>query len=212
MSSGVRLRLRCRVTTALCCSLASMLAAASPAWAADECGPVPSGGGAVECPTGDYPDGISYDAGVEDLAVVVDPGSTLEGGFDLVGQADLGADLSGVTVTTTDDFEAGVSLDSAAGDAGIRASVVSTSGDGAAGIYSRAADGYTLIYSGNVATTGDGSAGLQVISSGGDQVIVADFTSTTGEGSVGISAGSKTGDIGVLTFGIDTTGDYSAGV
>src|SRR3954466_13503804 len=79
MSSGVRLRLRCRVTTALCCSLASVLAAASPAWAADECGPVPSGGGAVECPTGDYPDGISYDAGVEDLAVVVDPGSTLEG-------------------------------------------------------------------------------------------------------------------------------------
>jgi len=212
MSSDGRLRIRCRATTALCCSLASLAAlAASPAKAADECGPVPLGGGTIECPTADYPDGISYDAGVEDLTVVVDPGSTLEDAFSLIGNADLTADLSGDSVTTTSDFANGVSVNSTAGAIGIRVGDVSTSGDGAAGVYSRGID-YALIYSGNVTTTGDGSAGVEAIGNAGYEVVVADFTNTSGEGSAGVSIGTKSGDVFAMTFGVETSGDYSAGI
>jgi len=116
MSSDGRLRIRCRATTALCCTLAPLLAfVASPAHATAECGPVPPGGGTVECPTADYLDGVSYDAGVEDLTVVVDPGSTVESGFSLVGDSDLSAILDGVSVSSTDDFESAVSVDSGRG-------------------------------------------------------------------------------------------------
>src|SRR4051812_1504717 len=185
MSSDSRWRIRCRVTTALCCTLAPLLAAAaaSPARAADECGAVPPGGGTVECPSADYPTGISYDAGVEDLTVVVDPGSTVEGGFDLQGQNDLSAWLYGVSVSSGDNFLNAVSVVSNAGQVIVHASNASTSGDGAAGVYVRDGGTYAGVYAGTVATSGDGAAGVEVIGNSGYQVVVADFTTTTGDAS-----------------------------
>jgi hypothetical protein len=214
MGSDGRLRTRCRVTTALCCTLAPLLAviAASPARAADECGAVPPGGGTVECPTADYPDGISYDAGVEDLTVVVDPGSTVEGGFNLNGQSDLSALLYGVSVSSTDDFISAVSVNSTGGRLILHVADASTSGDGAAGVYARDGGGYAAVYSGTVATTGDGSAGVQLIGDYGYQVVVADFTHTMGDGSAGVSVGTKSGDVFAMTFGVETDGDDSDGI
>jgi hypothetical protein len=50
----------------------SCLLQAAPAWAANECGPPPPGGGTVICPAGLYPDGISYSA--NGLELVLEPG------------------------------------------------------------------------------------------------------------------------------------------
>ena len=212
MSSDGRLRIRCRATTALC-TLAPLLAfAASPARAADECGPVPLGGGTVECPTANYPDGISYDAGVEDLTVVVDSGSTVESGFSLVGDSDLSAILDGVSVSSTDDFENAVSVDSGSGQLILRVADATSSGDGAAGVYTRSDGSYAALYSGNVSTSGDGSTGVEAIGDAGYQVVVADFTTTTGQDSAGVSVGTKAGDVFAMTFGVETSGDYSAGI
>jgi len=213
MSSDGRLRIRCRATTALCCTLAPLLAfVASPAHATAECGPVPPGGGTVECPTADYLDGVSYDAGVEDLTVVVDPGSTVESGFSLVGDSDLSAILDGVSVSSTDDFESAVSVDSGRGQLILHVADASSSGDAAAGVYTRSTGSYAALYSGNVSTSGDGSAGVEAIGDAGYQVVVADFTTTTGQDSAGVSVGTKSGDVFTMTFGVETSGDDSAGV
>src|SRR5688572_20297709 len=46
---------------------------AVPAWAVDECGPPPPGGGTVSCPAGEYPNGIDYVA-PSDLEILLQPG------------------------------------------------------------------------------------------------------------------------------------------
>jgi len=223
MELRARSRLRCRASTALCCTLASLIAvSAAPAQAADECGPVPLGGGTVECPAADYPGGVSYDAGVEDLTVVVDALSSVENGLALSGDANLTATLSGVSISSIDDFDPAISLNSAGGDvvldlssseaSGFLASSITTDGDGSAGIYARTATGKISIYGATAITSGDGSAGIETISTSGNQDIAADFIATKGEGSTGILAGSKSGDIEAFVLGVDTSGPNSDGV
>ena len=212
MSSDGRLRIRCRVTTALCCSLASLAAfAGTPAQAADECGPVPLGGGTIECPTADYPSGISYDAGVEDLTVVVDPGSTLEGPLDLQGLADLAAFANGASIDTSADNQDGVSLDSIVGDLTVAVSDVTTSGANSDGVLAITQDGGIVIgngikgRNGTITTYGGGSDGIHA-EAGGDIQISSANIETLGTGSDGIEAHSANGGVSIVSSSIDTIG------
>lgn len=68
-----------------------------PAWAANECGPPPPGGGTVNCPPGEYPNGIDY-AAPDDLEILLDPGVITRSESTITAAGDLR--LIGPTQTT----------------------------------------------------------------------------------------------------------------
>src|SRR3982750_3235054 len=70
---------------------------AAPAWAVNECGPPPPGGGTVTCPAGEYPTGIDY-AAPGDLEILLQPGVVTRGNSTMTSPGFIR--LSGPTATT----------------------------------------------------------------------------------------------------------------
>lgn len=67
---------------------ATFLLPAAPAWAANECGVPPPGGGTVTCPPGEYPGGIDYVAPA-DLEILLQPGVVTRSESNIAAAGDL---------------------------------------------------------------------------------------------------------------------------
>lgn len=162
---------------------------ATPARAADECGPLNAG--VVECTAEDGPfdEGIAYDA-VGDLTISLEDGLVV----------DPEATFAGINVSATG---GSVLVDGADAD------VVSTD---ASGLVAFAPDGDLTIVLDDVTTTGDYAHGIDTFTFFGDTNITVDTVNTDGAYALGIVAGSIGGGINVSANSINTKGYAADGV
>ncbi|MGZ8363156.1 MAG: autotransporter domain-containing protein [Caulobacteraceae bacterium] len=117
----------------------------------------------------------------------------------------------GVTITTTGDKEAGVSLTSTNGDLNVAVNDIDTAGWLSDGVFASTDTGSITIVNGvkgqngDITTHGDLSDGIHAYA-GGDIGIVSDAIHTYGAGSNGIHADSSGGAISITSTEIDTHG------
>lgn len=205
-------------------SLFAFTAMPSAAYAQNECGAAPVGGGTVECPPSGnpYATGISYPTAVDDLTVVLDPTDNITNTV-RVRSTTPSVDLriEGATNThigTTAPGAPGVDISSSAGTVYASLDVVSTTGSSAIGVNANSSDGTTVLVH-NVSTTGKYSDGIHATvtgpsnSEGQPAVFVTSGTiSTTGKYSDGIDARNPLGSVYVTSTAITTSGAGSRGI
>ncbi len=190
-------------------ALGLVLAASTPALAANECGPPPPGGGTVTCtPAGNtFPAGIDYDPVVEDLTVVLQPGVVVinNGTPAQPNGVEIGSSTAGVDLSLQGGTNTSITTNAASHD----------------GVDVVATDGTVTVAVDDVSTTLATSRGI-VASGRGTTTVTADTVSTLGDNSDGISAEegnfilpgvppSPTGTR-VTVNSVTTAGDNSTGI
>jgi hypothetical protein len=211
---------------------------AAPAWAVNECGPPPPGGGTVTCPAGEYPNGIDYLAPSR-LEVLLDPGvvtrseSRIEtvGDLRIVGPANtklnsaplpspppvsggplaLLAQASGTLFVHVDDLTGGASL-SGVGSVTFIADRLSTPG-GTGVLVQTTGAGETLVRINSVSTAGFLSPAINVSSPDGDIRVEAGTIRTGTHASPGIVTRAGAGsNVFIESRSIETSGEQSHGI
>ena len=200
----------------------------SAAFAQNECGAPPPGGGTVTCTTAGnpYAGGIEY-APVEDLTVVLEPGVIVDEGITVTsGTPGVDIRIEGGTDTQISSTESGTPNDgvhvTSNGTSFIEVDDVSTTGDSSNGIFGAGFAGSTVIAD-TVSTTGDSSAGIFAASgatkyAGGDVSVTVNSVTTTGANAIGIDATSvggkysSGGNITITSGDVQTSGDGATGI
>lgn len=205
---------------------ASLLVYASPAFAQNECGAPPPGGGTVTCTTDEnpYPDGIEYLAPT-DLTVVLEPGVVVAQGVTLLSGA-FGVDLrlEAAVDTQISSTETGSPFGDGVGVVGsgsvyVAVDDVDTAETQSSGIFAQSGTD-AIVIADTVQTSGDVSSGIVALRfplkyTGGDISVTANSVTTQGDASGGIHAASLYGggtDISVSSGTVSTSGDNSPGI
>ncbi len=213
-----------RTSTALS-SLLAVAAFASPAYAANECGPATSGAVVCTAAGNPYAGGISYTP-TGNLQLTTNSDVAATGTVSVNGTGTTQITNNG-TITTTG---AGTSFTPGAQGIFARGSSVSVGGTGAistSGLNARGVDaatsgaGAVTVNVGNVTTTGTGGGGpgffpnssaIFANTDAGAITVTGGTLQTAGDFASGVQAISNTGDITINTGAITTTGANANGV
>lgn len=172
-------------TSSIGIALAAIATGATPALAANECGPAPSG--SVTCtPTGNpYATGITY-APTGSLTLTTESGVV----------ANNTVRVSGVGTTTVTNN-----------------GMISTTADGAVGIDAKGTTGVVVNGKGPITTTGARAIGVRVVDNVSPSVTIDVGTiSTAGAAADGVQALTRVGSVSVTTDAITATGDNAYGI
>lgn len=221
------------ITTATGPLALGMMAFATPASAAQECGLAPLGDGSVTCVASDnpFPDGITYTAIADDLTVslesgvVVSTSSNATSGIVLAGSGTSAVTLDGgaAAITTSGTSSTAVDVSSFSGPVTVNIGNVSTSGALSGGV--RAIGGLNSnvsVTTGNVTTTGlEGSTffflptstAITATAAGtGNVTVDAGDIATAGLGARGVNASASAGDVSIATGTVSTTGNNAIAI
>ncbi|MEM8695951.1 MAG: autotransporter domain-containing protein [Pseudomonadota bacterium] len=224
LASGHRARRSAiRHGTALA-GIATAMALASPATAADECGVLPGGGGTVTCSDVDnpFPNGITYVTPTDpitlvagDTIVVTTAGADLEGNDNDGGTGTVAVNSAAAIMTAGDNAE-GIEVNTTTGDASVRHDgTINTSGSGAEGIRINTTSGNASITgTGNVSTTGPSTETVEAVSltsNGGAIDVTIAGASAAGDNGDGVFASAGGGNISVTSTGAISTAGQSGG-
>lgn len=188
----------------------ALFALPSAAYAQNECGVAPVGGGTVTCDSdgNPYPDGIAYIAPADDLTVVLEDGvvidttGSLNSGVVILDATDADIALSGRTNTAiTTEGSWGVYGTTISGALNLAVDDIVTSGDDATGLVARSESGSVTVNANTVTTTGAGADGIFVSAVGGDLAVTAGDVTVTGTDATAIDARSESGSVSVTSTG-----------
>ncbi len=200
----------------------TMMAAATPALAQNECGTVPANG-VVTCTAANnpYPNGVTYIVPPVDLTINVNPDVVIDTSGNLgIGVFGLATGTQALTlnaapasvIRTSDSGSYGVLLATNDGAINATTGIIRTTGAGATGILTSTATGNTTIVGGNTATTGDNALGISATNNSGAITIATGTVSTAGANATGVSARSDVGNVTVNGGSITTLGANAIGV
>ena len=193
----------------------------TPAWAVNECGPPPPGGGTVNCPAGEYPNGIDYLATPDDLTVVLQPGVVTRSNswIETSGDLNILGALNTQITSSVPDFQTAALIALSRGTATIDLDrVSSTIGEG---IYMESG-GATSVSVNSVTTRNSGifisqgSVPNIPPGSGTGVVVRAGSVTTTASALGGRAAGIEVGSTGVIRVQVSSIstggGGFSNGI
>lgn len=227
-SVGARLKL----SSALAPLAIGLVGFSTPAFAQDECGVPPVGGGTVICGEGSsYASGISYPAQANGLIVQLDDDVAISTTADAtrgvfvssLGSGAIALNGAGATVTTSGANSHGVELTSIGGPVSVSIGDVSTSGSLAGGVRAIGGiNGDVTVVTGNVTTTGlegssffflPNSTGITATAAGtGNVDVTSGAINTAGVGARGVNASAAAGDVAITTGAVTTTGSNAIAV
>ena len=204
-------------------SLAAMtlMAAAGPASADNECGAVPSSG-TVTCTAANnpYSNGVTYIVPPVNLTINVNPDVVIDTSGTLnIGILGLAVDSQSLTVSaapatvirTSDSGSYGILLATNDGAITTTSGVIRTTGTNATGIFATTATGNTTIVGGNTATNGDNALGIEADNNSGTINVAPGIVSTIGVGATGVSVRSDGGNVTIAGGTVTTAGDNAVG-
>jgi hypothetical protein len=196
---------------------------AAPAWAVNECGPPPPGGGTVTCPAGEYPHGITYFVHFQSDEFHIEPGFVARDGSYIEGSdvrfiGPVNTSFSTSPTPTPSGFSVGlfvfvlgpvvVDIDEAHG---------LKPGDGGLGVLGSRS---VTVRANAVTSVGSTGVGVSEIFHSFAPVTApitgvslrVNSVSTTGNDATGISTSSEQGNVAVTAGTVKTAGDRSSGI
>ncbi len=199
----------------------TLMAAAAPAYADNECGTVPASG-VVTCTAANntYPNGVSYIVPPVDLTINVDPdvvidtsGSLNIGVFGLAtGTQSLTLNTAPTTVIrTTDSGSYGALLATNYGAINATTGIIRTTGTNATGIFGTSYTGNITVVGGTTTTTGDNALGIDANNNRGLINVTSGTISTSGANASGVSVRSDISNVTITGGSITTLGAGSVG-
>lgn len=181
---------------------------AAPAWAVNECGPPPPGGGTVTCPPGLYPNGIDYTA-AGNLEVLLQPGVVTGGPSEMQTSSNLRIiGPVNTSLNASGPFFSPVLRAIAPNSVFVQVDDVTGSGEYVSGISANA--NAVTIMSDRIVTNGPRGVGI-VAFSNGSVSIAADRVTTKGLEAYGIQTFGA-GNANIVTREVETDGDSSPAI
>ena len=199
----------------------TLVAAATPAWADNECGNVPASG-MVTCTAANnpYPNGITYIVPPVDLTinmnpdVIVDTGGTFGIGVLALTTGTQSLTLRAApatTIRTSDPGSYGVLLATDSGGINATTGIIRTTGVNATGILTSTASGNTTVVGGTTTTIGDNAIGIEADNNSGFINVTSGTVSTSGANATGVVVRSDVGNVTINGGTITTLGANALG-
>ena len=212
---------KCRLTLGGSLAALTLMAAATPAWADNECGTVPANG-VVTCTSANnpYANGITYIVPPVDLTINMNPDVIVDtGGTFGIGVLGLATGTQSLTlkaapatiIRTSDPGSYGVLLATDSGAINATTGIIRTTGANATGIFTSTASGNTTIVGGTTTTTGNNALGIEANNNSGFINVTSGTISTSGANATGVLVRSDVGNVTINGGAITTLGASSVG-